>query len=104
GGHVDAVVTGVFDRGAAHAHVQFLGTRLPQQGDDFAAGGAPDDGIVHQDDPFTPHDFLHGVQFHFDAEFPLALHRLDEGALHVVVFDEPHAIGNARAGAVADGG
>ena len=76
--------------------MNFLGAGFTQHADDFAAGGAPHDGIVDQDDAFALEGFRHGGVFHARAEVADGLFGLNEGASLVVAADEAHLDGNAR--------
>ncbi len=72
--------------------------------DDFAGGGAADDGVVDEDDALAFEQATDGVELHADAEVADALLGLDKGAADVVVADEAEVEGDAGLGGVADGG
>src|SRR5699024_5198765 len=90
--------------GRGDPQVDLAGPGVPDQLDEPGAGGAPDDGVVHHDDPLALDRLPQGVELQPHAALPLVLAGLDEGPADVAVFDEPHAVGDAGATGVADGG
>jgi len=64
--------------------------------DDLPAGRAPDDRVVDEHDALILEQAANRVQLYLDAEVANRLRRLDEGAAHVVVADEPEAHRHAR--------
>src|SRR5215469_4326712 len=67
-GSVHAIVTGRNGRRATDAHVHFPGSGVADHAHDFAAGGAADDGVVHQDDALALDKATHGIELEFDTE------------------------------------
>ena len=89
------IIAGILNRRRTDEHVNFLGTCIPDQLDDFPADGAPDDGIVDHHHPLAPHRLVNGVELDAHGGVPLPLCGLDKGATHVAVFDKPKAVGDA---------
>src|SRR6266852_2622499 len=75
---------------------------LAHQADDFAAGCAAHDRIVHQHDAFAFEQAAHRIQFQLHAEVADCLHRLDERAADVMVADQAEAKRDAGLLRVAD--
>src|SRR5579864_8870721 len=103
-GRVHAVVAGRNRGRATDAHVNFFCAGFADHAHEFAAGGAADDGIVHEHDALAFNEAAHGVEFQLDAEIADGLRRLDEGAADVVIADQAHAKRNPGFESVADGG
>ena len=59
-----------------------------QDPDEAPGGRAPDDGIVHENDPFSFNDGPDGIQLDPHLVDPVFLSRRDEGAADVLVLDE----------------
>jgi hypothetical protein len=87
-GRVDAVEAGRNGRRATDAEMDFCCAGAADHADDFAAGGAADDGVVDEDDALAFEQVVNGVELEADAEVADALLGLNEGAAHVVVADE----------------
>src|SRR5437899_2079901 len=103
-GRVHAVVARRDCWRATDAHVDFLGPDLANHAHDFAAGGAADDGIVHEHDALTFNEAPHGIELELHAEIADRLRGLDERAADVMIADQAHAEGNLGFEGVADGG
>src|SRR5216684_3384869 len=101
-GRVHAVIARRNRRRATDAHVHFARARFAHHAHDLAAGGAADNGVVHQHDAPAREQFPHGIQLQLDAEIADGLRRLDESAADVVVADQPHAERNSRAEGKSD--
>ena len=84
--------------------MDFLCPSLPEQSHDLAAGGAPDDGVIDQDNPLSRYLIPDGAEFDFHLVYPLALAGGNKGAPDILVFDKAQAKGNAGLLRVADGG
>ena len=84
--------------------MHFARAGLAHHADDLAAGGAADDGIVHQDHALAFEQVAHGVQLELDAEIADGLRGLDERAADIVIADERLAEGQAGFGGVAERG
>ena len=80
------------------------GAGAAHHADDFAAGGAANDGVVNEDDALAFEQIVHGVELEADAEVADALLGLNEGAAHVVIADEAEAEGKAGLFRVAERG
>src|SRR5579864_478670 len=76
-GRVDAVIAGRDGCRATDAHVNFRGAGFAHQADDFAAGGAANDGVIHKDDALALEQRADGVELEPDAEIANRLLRLD---------------------------
>jgi hypothetical protein len=83
--------------GAARGEIDVAGTGFTRHGDDFAAGGAAYDGVIHQQHVFAFEFHADGVEFLAHRFFALGLARHDEGAADIAVFDEAFAIRDAQA-------
>ena len=59
-GSVNAVETWMRHHRAGNADMHFCGPRVAQQLDDFQAGGAADDGVIHQDDALAIDNAVYG--------------------------------------------
>ena len=81
----------------------FLDPQLPQGLDPGADRGAPDDGVLDDDDLLALEQFPHRVELDPDPEIPHGLGGLDEGPAHVMVPDHPHLEGNPRFLGIPDG-
>src|SRR5438105_3961697 len=73
---------------ATDPHVHFFGTCGPHHLHNLAAGGAPDDGIVDQYDPFARKQMLDRIQLNLYAEVSNTGFRLDKGSANVVIADQ----------------
>src|SRR5690242_13047984 len=100
---VHAVVTGRNRGRATNAHMDFPGAGVADHADDFAAGGAADDGIVHQHDALALDEAAHGVELELNAEIADGLRGLDERAADVVIANQAHAKRNFGFERIADG-
>src|SRR5215467_665970 len=63
GGRVHAVVAGGDCRRATDAHMNFARASVADHADNLAAGGAADDGIVHENDALAFDEAAHGIEF-----------------------------------------
>src|SRR5258708_24351999 len=102
-GRVDAVVTGRYRGRATNAHVDFFCTDFANHSDDFAAGGAADDGIIDEYHALAFDQAADRIELELHTEITDGLRRLDEGAADVVVADQTHAERNPGFKRVADG-
>src|SRR5438105_14985865 len=103
-GRIHAIVAGGNRWRATDAHVNFFCSGVADHAHDFAAGGAADDGIVHQHDALAFDKAAHGIELQFDAEVSDGLQRLDERAADVMIANQAHAEGNSGIERVAYGG
>src|SRR5262249_547754 len=101
---VDAVIARGNRWRTTDAHVDFRGAGLAATTNDFARGGAADDGIVDENDAFAFHEAANGVELELHTEIADGLRWLNEGAADVVIANEAHAERNFRFKRVADGG
>src|ERR1700722_4101662 len=101
---VHAVVAGRDGGGTTDAHVDFAGASFADHADNFAAGGAADDGIVNENDALAFDESADGIEFQLHAEIADGLRWLDERAADVVIANQAHAKRNFRFQCVADGG
>src|ERR1043166_9187219 len=69
---------------------------------DLPARRPADGGIVHEDDALALENAPHRTELDPNAEVTDRLLRLDEGASHVVVANQPHAHRDARGFGVAE--
>src|SRR5215472_10887201 len=102
-GRVHDVVAGRDGGRATDAHVDFLGSGVANHTHDFAAGGAADDGIVHEHDALAFNEAANRIELELDAEIADRLRRLDERAADVMIADQAHAEGNFGFERIADG-
>src|SRR5919112_542025 len=100
--HVDAVVAGAFDRGRRDPEVDLGGAGLEQQLDQFAAGVAAYDGVVHDDHPVAFDHARQRVEFEPDAELAHTVGRLDKSPTYVAVLYEAFRVRDAAPLRVAD--
>src|SRR5258708_6706479 len=103
-GRVHAIVTGRNCRWATDAHVDFFCADFANHADDFAAGGAADDGIIDEYHALAFDQAADGIELELHAEITDGLRRLDKGAANVVVADQAHAERNPGFERVAYGG
>ena len=87
-------VTGIKERRGADPYVDAFGACFFQHMDQIRHGSAPDNGIIHQDDPLSFYRGFQHAEFHPHAVFPLFLCGLDEGSSHIAVFVESKSKGN----------
>jgi hypothetical protein len=69
---------------------------------DFAAGGAANDGVVDEDDALAFEQVVNGIELEADAEVADALLGLNEGAANVVVADEAETEADAALFSVSE--
>ena len=84
--------------------MHFSGAGAAHHADNFAAGGAANDGVVDEDDALAFEQIVHRVELEADAEVADALLGLDKCAADVVVADEAEAEGHAGFFRVAERG
>ena len=84
--------------------MNFPGPGPSEHGRQGGHGGAPDEGVVHQHDPFAADRRLQHAQFHLDGALALLGGGFDEGAAHVAVFVEGYGEGDAGFLGKAGGG
>ena len=92
---IDAVETRVRHRWRTDAHVHFKGASITESLHQLAAGGAPHDGVIDNDDPLPFQDIRQGVELDSNSRFPHRLGGLNERAAHVAVFDQTITKGDA---------
>src|SRR5208282_3658919 len=102
-GRVHAVITRRNRGRATDAYVNFAGAGFADHANDFAAGGAADDGVVDENDALAFNKAANGIEFQFHAEIPDGLRGFDERAADVVIANQAHAERNFRFERVADG-
>ena len=91
-GHIDAVHIGKTHRGRGRGKVNFFSAGFTRHHDDFAAGGAAHDGIIHQQN-IAPLEFLgDGIEFLAHRFTPRRLAGHDESAADIAVFNKAFAI------------
>ncbi len=100
---VDAVEAGVCHGWRADAHMHFTRARVADQAHEASTGGAPHDGVVHDDHALALDHLADGVELEMDTVLALLVARLDEGAPDVAVLDEADLIGDAGFFRVANG-
>src|SRR5690625_1853314 len=88
-GHVDAIDAGMAHRRGRRGKIDPPGPRLPGHFDDLPAGGATDDGVVHQQDVLVPELQLDGAELLPHGALALALSRPDEGATNIAILYQP---------------
>ena len=101
---VSSVVAGCDKGGSADLHMDFLCAGTAQHFHRTAAGGAPYDGIVNQNNSLPVHDTPDGVELEADPHFAFCLGRGDKGAPDVFVFCKTNGVGDAGGFCVAHGG
>src|SRR5229473_1347233 len=82
---VHAVITRRNRGWTTDAHVHFFGAGFAYHADDFAAGGAAHNGVVHQHDALTFNQAADRVELQLHAKIADGLRRLDERASNVVI-------------------
>src|SRR5262249_20557697 len=85
GWSVDTVVARRDRRWTTDADVDFGGAGFAYHANDFARGGAANDGVVDQNDALALDEAAHRVELKLDAEVADRLRGLDEGAADVVI-------------------
>ena len=81
----------------------FPGPGGAQQIHDPSAGGAPDNGVIDEDDALALHLRHNGAQLHPHQVHSVPLARRDEGPANVAVFEEAQAKGDPGRLGVAQG-
>src|SRR5581483_649447 len=84
--------------------MNFARAGIAHHADNFAAGGAADDGVVYQHDALAFQQMPNRIQFELDAKIANSLRRFNERAANVMVTNKGLAIWNTRFGSIADGG
>ena len=102
--NIRTVVAGVAEGRRGNAHMDFPGSCLPDQVYNLTAGGAPDDGVIDEDNPLALYRLLDGIQLDLHLIHSLPLPRGDEGSADILVFDKANAVGNTALPGVAQGG
>ena len=69
--------------------MHFFGSCFADHTHKFAAGGAPDDRIVHQDNSFASQSFSSSIILNFRAEIAYGLPGFDERPADIMASDEP---------------
>src|SRR5207253_786103 len=101
-GCVHAVVAGGNRRRATDTHVDFFRANFADHADDFAAGGAANDGIIDKYHALAFDQAADGIEFELHPEITDGLRRLDEGTSNVVIADQAHAEGDFGFEGIAD--
>lgn len=104
GVNVRTVVAGVAEGRCRDAHMDFLRPCLPDQVYNLTAGGAPDDGVIDEDNPLALYRLLDGIQLDLHLIHSLPLPRGDEGSTDILVFDKADAVRNPGFLRIAQGG
>ena len=94
----------MMDRRRADAKVDLGRARLAQDGHYLPSGGATNDRVVYDDEPFSGHDLAQRAQLDVDSALAHALGRLDEGPAGIAVSNHALAIRQPRAFRVPGGG
>ena len=94
--HVYPVHVGVPNRRGRRGEVDFPRAAPPRHLDELLAGGAPDDGVVDEEDVPTVELELYGVQLSPNALLPKLLAGHDERPRDVSVLDEALAVGKSQ--------
>src|SRR5690348_5192216 len=102
-GRVHAVMAWGNRGGATDAHVNFDDAGVAHHAHDFAAGGAANDGVVHEDDALAFEEAANGIQLQADAEIADGLLGFDKRAADIMVADQAHAKRQAGLAGVTDG-
>ena len=58
------------DRWRTDPDMDFFGAGVSKHLVDLSAGGCPDNGVIHCDNPFAFQQFSYRIQFDLDAEVP----------------------------------
>ena len=103
-GEVDAEETGMADRRAGDAHVDFFGAGAAKCEHLAAGGGATDDGVFDDDDAFAFDHFGDDDEFHLHGEVAHVLAGLNEGAADIAIGDDAFFKGDAALLGIAEGG
>src|SRR2546426_7942781 len=88
GGCVDAVVARAGDGRRGDPEVHLLGTCLADQLDQGAAGGAADDGVVHDHDLLALEHLAHRVELDLHLGHATGLRGVDERPSDIVIADQ----------------
>ena len=102
--NIRSVVAGVAERGRGNAHVDLPGACLPEQPHNLPAGGAPDNGIVNQNDPLSRNLIPDGAELDLHLIHPLALAGRNKGTTNILVLDKAQAEGNPGFFRITDSG
>ncbi len=102
-GRVDTVKAGPSGGGGRNSEVHFGGTGIQDHFLDFTAGGAAYHAVVHKDDAFALDQGAVDVQLQPDPHVANLFAGLNKGAAHVLVADDPHAVGYATLKREPDG-
>ena len=91
GRHIDTVDIGVAHRRRCRREEYLCGPGIPGHLDNLAAGGAADDGVIHQHHVLALELQRYRVEFLAHGLFALVLAGHDEGAADVAIFHQPLA-------------
>ena len=103
-GKINAIDAGVHVGRATDEHMDFFGAGFLEVVDAGLAGGAADDGIIHNDDALALDQLGDEVELHADVEIADELRGLEEAAADIVVADKGHLEGDAGLEGIAEGG
>ena len=84
--------------------MDFFCSCVPQEANDVAGCGSPDDGIIQKDKTLSLDHGTVGGKLHLDARIPELLSGFNKSAAHIPVFDKPHLIGKSAFFTVSHGG
>src|SRR5689334_16737767 len=85
---IDPVMTGSRDRRRRDPEMHLFRTRLTDELDERPTGGAPDDGVVHDDDLLSLQYFPDGIELDLDLGHPAGLGGVNERPPHIMVPDQ----------------
>ena len=88
GRNIRAEIAGIEERRRTDTHMNFFCPCFFHHGDDIGDRGSPDDGVIHEDNPFASDHRFQDAQLDFDTGFPFLLARLDESSADIAVFVE----------------
>ena len=101
---INAIKTGPRRGRRCDAEMHLFGARIEDHFLDLAAGRAAHNAVIDQDDPFAFDQGAVDVELEAHTHVADLLGRFDEGAAHVLVADDPHAVRDAAFARIANRG
>src|SRR5262245_60131132 len=84
--------------------MDFAGSGLAHHANYLAAGGASNNGVVHQHDTLALQEIADGVEFELDTKITDRLRGLDKRTAHIMIADQSLPERETGFGRISDGG
>ena len=86
GGHIRPKIAGIKERRGTDPHMNLLCSGFFHHCNDVGDGCSADNGIIHQNQPFSSDHRFQNTELHLDAGLPFLLARLDKRPADITVF------------------